>query len=338
MMVASHRLLRLQRRRAHRMTPHPERNTAQSRTHQVTPQDRRVFFQTLAKLDGWQVALPQALPIAGQATRNSTLTSHALALLRHLEQGRSLGEAFESDQHFWGRRTVQLIREMGNGQAKDTYHQLAAGAAEHPMQRPAISCFGMGWRRRIISITALCAIPGIFLPLLPHFKGDDGLLIVLPFPQYPYIASLENPYETLDSQWKRYWEIVRFNENALSSMGDLRPIAKKVSSELGSPSLIGDYARYFQKLSQTIRDPQSVACYIEARKRLFQMSSTLELLTSLNQLVVSPVPAVWLLRAQQVSTVRKSLDLIPGEARQSLVQLQKHCPAIKTASNIPQKD
>lgn len=317
------------------MAANPERDTTQHPPQKVTPRNQRVFFRTLAKLDGWQVPLTQALPIAAQAAGNTTLTSHALALLEHLQQGRSLGDAFESNQNFWGQRTVQLIRKMGDGKPQDTYRQLAAGAAEHPLQRPAISCFGMGWRRKMISISALCAATALVLPSFPHFKGEDALLVVVPFPQFPYLASLKNPYETLGSQWKSYWELVRSNEDALSSVGDLRPIAMSLPSHLGSTGTIGDTARYFQKLNQAIGDPQTVACYLETRKRLFQMGSTLELLTSLNQLVVSPVPAVWLLREQQVSTVRNSLEPIPGEARQSLVDLQKHCPAIATAINNP---
>jgi hypothetical protein len=312
--------------------------------HPVKARNRRLFFRALAKLDDWLVPPQQSLPIAARAAGCPAINSHALALQAQLQQGKTLSQAFEFDQAFWGERTVRLLRQLGESKAGAAFQRLAGGAAEHPLQRTSVSCFGMGWRRRLLSVAVLVAVAGFFLPILIHVRSGDGLpLIVVPSPRFPYVASNNNHYELLGTgwlsgplpQWKRYWQVVNYNDITLHAAGDLRPLAKNLALQRNTPGITGDLARYFQKLNEVIGDPQTVACYLETRKRLYPMAAQVELLVSLDQLVVSPVPAVWLQRAQRVSVARDELQPQPGDARASLRDLHKSCPFLNQLITIP---
>lgn len=294
-------------------------------------------------LDDWQVPITQALPIAAKASTSAVLTDRALALQAALVRGESLAQAFARDRTFWGQRTLRLLTRDGDNHPGSVFRRLSAGAAEPPLQRVFNSCFGMGWRRRIVSAVACLGIAAPGLPVLPHFEDQAGRFWVVPFPLFPSLALVRDPYATFasgrlrgpDSQWEGFRNLAVLMDTP-GIAGDVRPEAlRRLPQWLDRPGAVGDQARYIRRLSNAIDDRSLVGCFLEMRRHLYAMTYEVETSVALDRLVVSPVPAIWLQRLHQVRPVRDSLLLTPGDAKQRLRDLAGRCPFMQLLTTIP---
>ncbi|MFM7311683.1 MAG: hypothetical protein ACKO0M_00680 [Cyanobium sp.] len=189
-----------------------------------------------------------AIPIAARGCGDETLAAHADHLAQRLAEGRPFAEALEADQPYWGRRSVAVIRRRQQSDLAGAFRRLAAGAGEHPLQRPVVACSDRSIGRALWGSAVLLVLAAACLPVLPHGREGHGRIRVLGMAE----GTIADPYALLSTHDPLRWsaelrralamEVVRpGSQNALScpqsAALNLRLVARELDLERALTSL-----------------------------------------------------------------------------------------------------
>jgi hypothetical protein len=286
-------------------TSHPGEPSAS----QPTPGQYRKLFQMLSELITWGTPLVDALSVAERGCADTTLSDHIQRLRSRLEPGATLPQAFVEDEAFWGRRTVGVINRLGQQQPARAFRRLAAGAGEHPLRRPLVSCFGMGRLRSTLSVALLLSAVAIMLPTLPYQRQADGLIVVTAFGRHESL--MPGLYDTNVEG--------ALDRNAITIHDD--------------PSNLKELTAV---LARRTKQPQIATCITASLLKTALLAAELDSASQLSRLAPSPVPAVWLVRKLKLESliaIKRYVQNSDGFDNyfNDMNRLAKDCPQLQTS-------
>jgi hypothetical protein len=248
----------------------------------------------MAQLQTWGTPPAVAVPIASRSSGDGTLSAHAQTLAQRLADGLSLAEAFDGDREYWGQRSIAIIRRDGQSNPVRAFRRLAAGAGEHPLQRPVVSCRGLSPSRVLLGSAALLVLAAACLPVLPHEREGKDRIRVLGIAE----GTIPDAY-------------------ALLSLNDPRRLSPEVERSLAMDVMRPGAGRHR-------------SCLQSAALSLRNVSRELDLERALTSLQPSPVPIIWVERWLVVETLLRPITTTGqlGMGQRVVDQLVRRCPEL----------